>query len=107
MRGGFADRKDIPGRIGEKVIIDDDPAIDRDTGGGRDPRIRLDADGDDNHFRRNAAAVFELDRLDPPIAEEPSRRGFSSTSMPVVSIARLSIAAARASSWRSIRRSMR
>ena len=58
------------------MIIHDDPPVHRETSCGRDLRIGFDADRNDHHVCRDAAAVLEFDRLDLSVAEETSRRGF-------------------------------
>ena len=75
MLGAFTDGKNI-GVAGGEVIVDDDAAIDGNPGAGRDFRVRLDADRDDDCIGRKDAAVFELDTFDMIVADESRGRDF-------------------------------
>ena len=91
-----------------EMIVDDDPAIDHDTGASGDFGVRLDADRNNDRVGRKHAAVLELYNLDVTVADESRRLDVQQhPRMPFASTARLSSNAARASSWRSIKRSMR
>ncbi len=56
------------------MIVDDDAAIDRDTGVSGDFGVRLDADRNNDRVGRKHAAVLELYTLDVTIADESRRR---------------------------------
>jgi hypothetical protein len=73
MLGAFTDCENI-GCAGDEMIVDDDAAIDRDTGVSGDFGVRLDADRNNDRVGRKHAAVLELYTLDVTIADESRRR---------------------------------
>ena len=107
MLGAFAERVDPRDRLVSKPSSTTMPRLTCDAGAVRQGGVGADADGADDEVGRDHAAVGQFDPSTRAVADHRAVSAQSTTSMPAPRWRRRSSAAAGASSWRSISRSIR
>ena len=106
MFGAFAERENVR-RPGLQMVVDDDAAIDGDAGVLCQRNIRPDAGGENHGVGIDPPSIRKFDAFDPRLAVDPRGVGVEQNLDALAFDQGFQHCAAGASSWRSIRRSIR